>query len=82
MNTQIDTQKKSDRRSQNNTVINHLSSGKSITASEAIKNYSIYRLAARICDLRKKGHLIKSTTIRSGLTHWSVYFIDTNEREL
>lgn len=41
-------------------ILLHLKSGKSITALEALNLYGCFRLAARISDLRKLGHKIKS----------------------
>lgn len=39
---------------QNCQVLNHLKSGKSITPLEALVAYGVFRLAARIDDLRKR----------------------------
>ena len=41
-------------------ILTHLQQGKSISAAEAVTVYSCYRLAARINDLRRDGHEIKS----------------------
>jgi len=38
----------------------HLESGKGITAIDALLNYSCFRLAARIFDLRKRGVSIRT----------------------
>lgn len=46
--------------SQNTQVLKHLQSGRHITALEALGLYGVYRLAARILDLRKAGHAIES----------------------
>lgn len=49
---------------QNKTILQHLKKKKSITTWEAIANYRITRLAARISDLRHKlGYKIKSTIV-------------------
>ena len=37
-------------------VLRHLEKGKTITPMEAIVVYNIWRLAARICELRDAGH--------------------------
>ncbi|WP_034279152.1 helix-turn-helix domain-containing protein [Alkanindiges illinoisensis] len=44
--------------SQNMTVLKHIKEHGSITSMDAIKQYNITRLAARICDLRSAGHQI------------------------
>lgn len=44
--------------SQNQKILKHLKSKKTITPMEALLFYQVYRLAARIKDLRDKGHKI------------------------
>ena len=46
--------------SQNNQILNHLQSGRSITPVQALTTYGCFRLAARIHFLKKKGHDIIS----------------------
>lgn len=46
-------------------IMRHLHDYGSITGAEAVSEYSIYRLASRICDLRQRGVPIK-TAFRSG----------------
>jgi hypothetical protein len=48
---------------QNQRVLNHLKNHGAITAHDAVKDYGIYRLAARIWDLRDAGHDIDTTNI-------------------
>jgi hypothetical protein len=79
MTTQLDTSKEPIATSQNGFVLRHLRSGKRITAYEAMQFYGIYRLAARINDLRNKGHAIKSEDVRDGLRHWAVYWMEAEE---
>jgi hypothetical protein len=76
MNTQLDTRKEPGYTSHNGKVLQHLRSGKRITAYEAVQRYGIYRLAARISDLRKAGHDIKSEDVRDGSRHWAVYWME------
>lgn len=45
-------------------VLTHLKTGQHITPLEAIGLYGVYRLAARIHDLRKAGHGIVTTVKR------------------
>lgn len=46
--------------SQKQQVLQHLRAGEHLTPLEAIGLYGIYRLAARIFELRAEGHDIKS----------------------
>lgn len=43
---------------QNERVLKHIREHGSITAAEAVSKYGIYRLAARVSDLRKQGYNI------------------------
>ena len=45
-----------DKVTQDQTVLNHLTSGKTITQAEAAKSYDYYRLSANIERLRKAGY--------------------------
>ena len=63
---------------QNEKVLKHLEDYGSITPLEAMNDYGIMRLGARICDLRKKGYPIVSemTTGRNrfgDVTHFTTY---------
>ena len=44
-------------------ILRHLDDFGSITSRDAINEYSIYRLASRICDLKKQGVPIETETI-------------------
>ena len=48
------------RQSQADLILQHLESGATITAIEALSKFSCFRLAARIADLRRRGHNIAS----------------------
>lgn len=48
--------------SQNQRLLAYLIENQSITPLEALRRLGIYRLSARIFDLREKGHNIKTTT--------------------
>lgn len=54
---------KNSKTTQNERVLNHLKNQGSITAHDAVKDYGIYRLAARIWDLRDAGYDIDTTNI-------------------
>ena len=58
-------------KSQSAEILSHLRTGSSITASYAMHNLRVYRLAARICDLRDLGYpihteMVKRRSKRSG----------------
>lgn len=62
---------------QNTLVLNHLRSGKSITPLEALKSYGIFRLGARIWELKQSGYDIKSKIVKNKQgKHFSSYFIE------
>ena len=44
-------------------ILRHLKDYGSITPVEAVKEYGIYRLAARISDLRRDGVMIERTMV-------------------
>lgn len=48
---------------QKDMILRHLQEQGSITTWTAIKEYGITRLAARISDLRKEGHMIVGETV-------------------
>jgi len=51
-------------KSQNQEVLAHLRAGKSITAQQAIRYLRVYRLAARIADIRGLGYPIATEMIK------------------
>jgi len=51
------------KQSQTNQILNYLSNGKGITPIDALNRFGCFRLAARIADLRKCGHLIFTDSI-------------------
>jgi hypothetical protein len=52
--------------SQKQKLLAHLKTGKHITALEAIGLFGIFRLAARICDLRGDGYEIDTAMKMDG----------------
>ena len=44
-------------------VLRHMREYGSITAAEAMSEYGIFRLAARVSDLKKGGHTIKTKIV-------------------
>jgi len=51
------------KQSQTDQILNYLFEGKVITSIEALNKFGCFRLAARIADLRKCGHLIFTDSI-------------------
>jgi len=49
---------------QTDMIRKHLESGKAITALVALDRYGIFRLAARIKDLRDEGYLIHCENVK------------------
>lgn len=49
--------------SQSEAILAHLQSGKHLTAIEALERFKTMRLAARVDDLRRRGHDITSTMV-------------------
>ena len=62
--------------SQNKQVLNWLKSGQTLSAAQAANYFGIYRLSARIFDLKRQGHDITSTLKFHKSEHWSIYSID------
>lgn len=67
-------------------ILRHMQDFGSITQAEAVTEYSCYRLAARIADLKAQGIPIRSETVtgknRYGeRTSFSRYSIDPGRRE-
>ena len=49
--------------SQNKNILKYLQSGKTLTPLEALKQFGCFRLGARIFNLKKAGHPIKTEII-------------------
>jgi hypothetical protein len=52
--------------SQNEKILKHLKSGKSLTPLQALRLCGSLRLGARIHNLREQGHNIKTRMVRRG----------------
>ena len=61
--------------SQNTEILADLKSGKNITAIDALNDYGCFRLAARINDLRRRGHDIKTVMINRKGKKFAVYYL-------
>ena len=62
---------------QKDTVLEILRSGRGITAAEALYNYSIGRLASRICELRKESYPILSIRTKGKNRNGDTVYYDT-----
>jgi hypothetical protein len=67
--------------SQAKEILDHLESGKPLTAISALTNFGCFRLAARIFELRKEGHDIHEVTIEHGGKRYAEYYIPTFKLE-
>ena len=63
-------------RSQEDNVLDYLRTGREIDPMSALRMFGIMRLGARIFDLRARGHVITSRTVRAGRKSWSVYRLE------
>lgn len=66
-------------------VLDHLKTVGGITAAEAMQQYGIYRLAARIADLKKRGHGITTRSEKSvnrfgKEVRYERYFLSDNDK--
>ena len=61
------------RTSQTACILRLLQAGSSVTAMKALQMFGCARLAARILDLRKQGHVILQTMVESGGKRFASY---------
>jgi hypothetical protein len=66
----------SDNQTQCDNLLRYLNTGRSVTAMTALDLWGIFRLAARIYQLKQRGHHIESHTIKVGKKHVAAYLID------
>jgi hypothetical protein len=64
--------------SQEQQILQHLKNRGNITALMALTKFRCFRLAARINDLRNKGHNIKTTLIGNGSDKHALYSYEGN----
>lgn len=53
-------------RSQNQRIIDHLASGRTLTPLQALRRFGSFRLCARIWELKRAGHRIASELVDVG----------------
>lgn len=61
------------KKSQNEIVLEHLKSGKTITGIEALSQYHIYRLSAIIFKLRRAGYNIETIDMEGENSRYAKY---------
>ena len=61
-------------------VLSYLKAGNRLTSLEAVKMFGTLRLAARILDLRDKGHQIESVTVDRSGKKVAQYYMRTQKR--
>ena len=66
--------------SQTNEIMFHLRNYGSITPLEALDLYGCMRLAARVNDLRKRGHEIRTDTVERDGKRWAKYSLGRQTR--
>ena len=65
---------------QNNTLLNHMMTGRSISPLEALGLYGVFRLAARMFELKAMGVDIQKTTkVDINGKQYAEYSINPNE---
>lgn len=68
-----------DQRSQNEMVLSHLQSGKSLSPLEALERYGIFRLGARCFDLKKQGHPIVTEMVTKNGKRYAEYRLEKTQ---
>jgi hypothetical protein len=63
-------------------ILRHLRNHGSITQKEAVEEYDIYRLSARILDLKQRGHDIKKTMEGQGQKKHARYYLEQTTMSL
>jgi hypothetical protein len=61
--------------SQNQQILMHLKSGKTLTAMISLRRFGCFRLAARVYDLREAGYAIQSRVIEASGKRIAEYYL-------
>lgn len=54
------------RRPQNDKIIDYLATGRTLTPIVALRRFGVFRLGARVYELKRQGHPITSRLVRHG----------------
>lgn len=64
------------RRTQNDRIIDYLATGRPLTPIVALRRFSVFRLGARVHELKRQGHPITSRLVRRGEAHVAEYRLE------
>ena len=64
--------------SQNQLILEHLLSGKSLTPLDALNKFGCFRLSGRVWDLKRQGFNIKTENVIKNGKHFAEYSIIKN----
>ena len=67
---------------QNESILQYLQQGNSLTSLEALELFRCFRLASRVSDLRQIGHQIESVMEKHGEKHYKRYWIAKEAKQL
>lgn len=68
-------------KSQNEEILDHLRSGRSISPLEALEKYGCFRLGARIFSLKKMGHKIETNMVEKNGKWFAEYRLEEQEEQ-
>ena len=68
--------------SQSDAILEHLKAGNSITPVDALRDFGCFRLAARIDDLRQRGHDIETVTEKRNGKKYARYLLRETQQQL
>lgn len=60
-------------KSQNEEILRHLQSGRSLSPLEALESYGSFRLGARVYDLKQRGHQIETVIVKKNGKRFATY---------
>tara|TARA_B110000503_G_scaffold41640_1_gene68439 strand:- start:2765 stop:2974 length:210 start_codon:yes stop_codon:yes gene_type:complete len=67
---------------QNDTLLNHMMTGRSISPLEALGLYGVFRLAARMFELKAMGvDIQKNTKVDINGKQYAEYFVNATDEE-
>jgi len=61
---------------QNNLILDYFLAGNSLTPLDALNKFGCFRLGARVYDLKKQGHNIKSRLIGNSGKNFAQYWLE------
>ena len=60
---------------QNEAILRALLAGRALTPLDALREFGVFRLGARIWDLKRAGYPIETELVHDGKKHWARYSI-------